>query len=119
MPALDGGLQLRPLPHVGLDRDDPAVVLLDQAGGLLQVIRRGERVTDGLDIMAQVDGDDVRAFFREPHRVAAALAARGARDEGDFALDASHVCPFVSAEISTPNVRILLSGKLDCQRPRM
>jgi hypothetical protein len=69
--------------------------------------------------MAQVDGYDVRALFSQAHRVAAALAARGARDEGDFALDASHVCPFVSAEISIPNVRILLSEKLDCQRPRM
>jgi len=69
--------------------------------------------------MAQVDGYDVGALLREPHRVAAALAACGARDEGDFALDASHVYPFTSAEISIPNVRIVLSKNLDCQTWRM
>ena len=61
------------------DRDDPAVLRLDQAGGLLQVVRGGQRVSEAVDVMTQVDGDDVRAFLREPYRVAAALAAAGAR----------------------------------------
>ena len=38
-----------------------------------------------LDIVADVDGDDVGALFGQPHRVAAALAAGGAGDEGDLA----------------------------------
>ena len=82
--------QLRPLAHVGLDRHDVPVLRLDQPDGLLQVVRPGQRVLDRGDVAAQVDRDDVGALPGQPHRVAAALAARRARDEGDFALDTSH-----------------------------
>ena len=37
--------------------------------------------------LADVDGDDVGALLGQPHRVAAALAARGAGDERDLALE--------------------------------
>jgi len=38
-----------------------------------------------VDRPGDVDGDNVRALFREPDRVTAALAARRARDERDLA----------------------------------
>jgi hypothetical protein len=36
--------------------------------------------------LADVDGDDVGAFLRQPHSVTASLTARGSGDERDFAL---------------------------------
>ena len=95
IPRSIAATQLRPLAHVGLHRDHPAVQRLDQAGGLLQVVRAGQVVGQAVDVVADVDGDDVRALLRQPHRVAAALTAGGPGDEGNFALDASHsLCPF-------------------------
>jgi hypothetical protein len=44
------------------------------------------RVSDGVDVTTQVDGDDVSAFLGQPHSVTAALAARRTRDECDFSL---------------------------------
>jgi len=76
----------------------PPVELLHQPCGFPQVVRGRQRVLDGVDVMTDVDGDDVRAFLREPHRVAAALAAAGPGDEGDLALDASHLCTFLTAD---------------------
>ena len=65
-------------------------VFSTNCGGLLEVFRRGHRVADGVEVLAQVDRDDVGAFLGEPDRVAAALSARGAGDECDFPLNASH-----------------------------
>src|SRR6202020_3613855 len=62
-----------------------AVLRLDQADGLLHVLRRGQRVRIRLDLLHQVDGDDVRALLGQPDGVAAALAAGGTGDERDFA----------------------------------
>ena len=45
------------------------------------------------DRTADVDGDDVRAFFGEPDRVTATLAARRAGDECDLALYPSRHSP--------------------------
>jgi hypothetical protein len=42
-----------------------------------------------VDLTADVGRDDVRALLGQPHRVAAALAARGTGDEGDLALEPS------------------------------
>src|SRR5262249_25408951 len=68
-------------------RVDAAVEALDQIRGLGQILRRGQRDPNGVDLLADVDGDDVGAFLRQAHRVAAALAARRARDERNLALD--------------------------------
>jgi hypothetical protein len=78
-------LQGAEVPHVGLGGHDPAVQRLDLLDGLGQVRRRRHRVRHATDLIAQVDGDDVGAFLRQPDRVTAALAARGTGDEGDLA----------------------------------
>ena len=57
---------------------------LDQADGLGEVLRGGQRVRVRLDLLADVDGDDVGALLGQPDGVAAALTARGAGDEGDL-----------------------------------
>jgi hypothetical protein len=88
--ALQRLTELGRLADVGLRRDDAATGLLHQLGGLFEVLGRRHRVADGRDVLAQVDRDDVRAFFGEPDRVAAALAARRAGDKCDFPLHASH-----------------------------
>ena len=50
------------------------------------VILEGKEVLDpGPDRPADVDGDDVGALLRQPHRVAAALPARRPGDECDLA----------------------------------
>ena len=46
----------------------------------------------GVDLLADVDGDDVGALLRQPHRVRAALTARRAGDESDLAFDTSGHC---------------------------
>ena len=61
---------------------------LDEPRGFVEILGRRHRVTDGVDVAAQVDGDDVGAFLGQPHRVTAALAARRAGDEGDLSFDA-------------------------------
>ncbi len=70
----------------------PPAGLLDELGGLLEILRAspsGSRPSrsPGTD----VDRDDVRALLGQPDRVAAALPARGAGDECDFPLNASHL----------------------------
>jgi hypothetical protein len=42
-----------------------------------------------IDLLAQVDGDDVRALLGQPDRVAAALAAGRTGDERDLTLHSS------------------------------
>ena len=79
-------LQLRGIAYVGLGGDDAPAGLLDEGGRLLEVLRRGHRVADGVDVLAQVHRDDVGAFFGQPDRVAAALPARCPGDEGDLPL---------------------------------
>jgi len=62
--------------------------------GLVQIFAVRHRIGDAVDLFAQIERDDVGALLREPNRVAAALAARRARDEGDLALELScHAAP--------------------------
>ena len=74
--------------HVRLGRDDPAVLRLHQLDRLGEVVGRGHRQR-ALDVVADVDRDDVGALGGQLHRVTAALAAAGAGDEGDLALESS------------------------------
>jgi hypothetical protein len=76
--------------HVGLDGHDPAVQRLDLLDRFRQVGRGRHRVRHAGDLIAEVDGDDVRSLLRQPDRVAAALAARRAGDEGDLAFQLAH-----------------------------
>ena len=87
---LERGAQLRGLTHVGLCGEDAAARLLDEFGGLLEVLRRRHRVTDRRDVLAEVDRDDVGAFLGEPDRVTPALPASGTGDERDLSLYSSH-----------------------------
>jgi hypothetical protein len=73
--------------HVGLLGDDAPVQRLDLQRSLGQVRRRRHRVGHRVDLRTDVDGDDVRSVARQPDRVAAALAARRAGDEGDLAFE--------------------------------
>lgn len=91
--AVDRRLERVVIAHVDFGREDPAVVPLDQVGGLGEVLGRRRRdrgvqhaLADGL---ADVDGDDVGALLRQSHRMAAALTARRSGDQGDFALNTS------------------------------
>ena len=83
--AVDGGLERVVIADVDLGGDDPPIQRLDHVGGFGEVFggrRRGRRVGEGL---ADVDGDDVGAFLRQPHSVAAPLPPRRAGDECDLA----------------------------------
>jgi hypothetical protein len=75
---------------VGLPGDDPAVEGLDLLDRLGQVGRGRHRVWHAGDLRAQVHGDDVGPLLRQPDRVAAALVARRAGDEGDLAFQLPH-----------------------------
>ena len=93
--AVERLAQLLGLANVGLCGDDALTGLLDQLGGLVEILRLGHRVADCLDVVADVDRDDVGALLGQPNRVAAALPARSAGDECNFSLNASHYrCPF-------------------------
>ena len=70
-----------PVADVRLPGDNPAVQVLDRFGGLLQILRRGERVQVGLDLLADIDGDDVGALFGEADGMAPTLAAPRPGDE--------------------------------------
>lgn len=66
--------------------DEVAVqMFLDQPDGLLEVVRCRHREGDAADLLADVHGDNVRALLCQPHRMATALAAGRASDEGDLA----------------------------------
>jgi hypothetical protein len=52
--------------------------LFDQPSGLVEVLRRGQGISDGVDVVAQVDGDDVGTLLGQPNRMASSLPARGA-----------------------------------------
>jgi hypothetical protein len=84
-PVVNRRLQRVVVAHVGLRGDDAPVQRLDLLDGLRQVLGRRHRERDALELLADVHGDDVRALLRQPHRVAAALAASRPRDEGDLA----------------------------------
>jgi len=84
-PGRDPGV----VPDVGLGGHDPPVQRLDLLHRLGQVLRRRHRIRHRIHLRAEIDGDDVRALLRQPHRVAAALAARRSGDEGDLAFYSS------------------------------
>src|SRR5699024_1067821 len=88
--VLERGLQLRGLAYVRLGRDHALAGLLDEGRGLLEILRRGHRVADGVDVLTEVNRDDVGAFLGQPYRMAAPLPACRPGDECDLSLYASH-----------------------------
>ena len=88
--------------HVDLGGHDAPVQALDQVGGLGQVIRRRWwDLAAAADRSADVDRDDVGTLLRQAHRVTAALAASGAGDKRDLALNPSgHEC--TSSDLEKP-----------------
>ena len=88
------GFQRVVVAYVDFGGVDAAVVALDQIRGLGQILGGGQRNPNAVDLLADVDRDDVGAFLRQPHRVAAALAACRAGDERDLAFNsAGHRLP--------------------------
>ncbi len=78
---------------VGDRRVDPLPFLLDQARGLFEVLGPSQGVLVGLDVFAQVDGDDVGALCRQHPRVGPTLAPRGTADDRYFAGYPAHFRP--------------------------
>src|ERR1700733_13568138 len=87
---LEGLLRRGGGAEVGAGGEDPPVQGLDLLDRLGEVLWGGHRVSDGGDLLANVDRDDVGALLGEPDRVAAALAARRTGDESDLAFKLSH-----------------------------
>ena len=81
--------QLGPLAHVGLLRHDATPALLHEPFGFGQVLGRRQRVAIGLDVVADVDGDDVRPLLCHADGVGPPLAAAGARDERHFPFEST------------------------------
>src|SRR5262249_1741611 len=62
------------IADVDLGGVDAAVETLDQISRFGQILRGGRRYQlDCVDLLADVDGDDVGALLRQPHRVRATL----------------------------------------------
>jgi hypothetical protein len=75
--------------HVHLGGDDAPVEVLDEVGGFGEVIGCGPGDVAAGDSLADIDGDDVGALLGQAHSMAAALTARCAADERNFALNSS------------------------------
>ena len=60
--AIDRGGQRRAVADVGDLGVHALAFLLDQPGGLVEVLRPRERILVGLDVLADVHGDDVGAL---------------------------------------------------------
>src|SRR3981189_1334218 len=88
------------VPRVCARGDYALALLLAEPGGLVEILRASQRVFVGLDVRAQVNGDDVGAFGRQHSRVRATLTARGPTDYRDLARYSAHRRPFVKLTLS-------------------
>ena len=87
-PSSTAARQRRSVADVDDVRDRAPAVLLHQAGRLLEIFGRGQRVLDFGQRLADVDQDEVGAFFGESDGVAATHAPRRAGDQNALAGDA-------------------------------
>src|ERR1035438_9635550 len=85
----EGVSHLLALAHVGLHGDALAALLLDEALGLHEVVPAGHRIEVRLDVLADVDGDDLRPLAGLLDRVGSPLTATRTRYERDFAVKSS------------------------------
>src|ERR1700712_18075 len=60
--GVDGSGQRHAVTDVGDHGKGSAAFLLHQTCGLIEVLRPGQRVVVGGDVLAQIDGDDVGAL---------------------------------------------------------
>ncbi len=67
-----------------------AAELLDQLDRVGQVVLGGPGVSDAVELLADVEGDDVRSLLGQAHRVGAALPPGPPADEGDLAVEKTH-----------------------------
>ena len=81
------GLQGAAVADVRHAGDDPRAGRFDVVDGRGHVVVGAQRVGHARDLAAQIDRDDVGTLRGKRYRVSAALTARGAGDEGDFAFE--------------------------------
>ncbi|KZS63808.1 hypothetical protein A4G27_07810 [Mycobacterium kansasii] len=67
--------------------NDAASGLLDEVDGLIEILPRGHRASHAVHLFAEIDGDDVRAFFGKSNRMRATLAPWRPRDECNLAVE--------------------------------
>ncbi len=72
-------------------RKNPAALALDQLYRLGQVLGGGAGITGDVEGLADVEGNDVRAFARELDGVRPTHTACGAGDERDLTIEIAHV----------------------------
>lgn len=86
---VDGGLERVVVAYVRLHGVDAPPQLLHLVDRLVEILGRRHGERDAVELLADVDRDDVGAFFGETDRMAAALSSRRAGDEGDLSFYAS------------------------------
>src|SRR5271154_3614227 len=64
-PIVHRALQRRTVPHVGLRRVNVTAYRLDFLYRLVEVVKCGQWVRDGVDIGANIDGDDIHPTLGE------------------------------------------------------
>jgi hypothetical protein len=90
---LDALAHPRAVAGVGLNSQAAAVELLHLCDRFVQLVTGRHRVGHLRELGTDVGCDNVGPLLREPDGVAASLAAGGARDQRDFALDTSRHVP--------------------------
>ena len=88
--AVEGDRKSIQVTNVGLAGHDATALFLDQAHRLVEIGRTGEGVRDGVDVFAQVHGDDVHPVFSQGHGVRASLPPSRTSDERNFSLETFH-----------------------------
>ena len=91
--AIQGGGECIEVTNVGLVGHDATVLPLDQAHRLIKIGCTGKGIGDGIDVLAQVHGDDVHASLGQGHGVRASLPASRTGDKGNFPLQILHWIP--------------------------
>ena len=89
-PFVERRLERGHVPNVGPAGHDAAPLLFDQFDRLVQVIGRGRPVLDGVEPVAEVDGDDVRSLRGQAHGVRTTLPARRTGNERHLAVETTH-----------------------------
>ena len=103
---VDRGRQCRPVPDVGDRGDDALTLLLDETSGFVEVFRPGQWVLVGLDVLAEIHGDDVGALGGEHARVRTSLTTRGSTDYRDLACHPAHTRSLLIRSTTRPTLAL-------------